>query len=53
MDAIVLFAFGLAFVIMAVMIAPIFREKFVDLIAENLREPKGVAGYIVRVSRAS
>ncbi|XP_074627576.1 putative methyltransferase YdaC [Acropora palmata] len=48
MDIVVLFAVGLAFVIMSVMIYPIVREKFVDLIAKNVREPKGVAGRIVR-----
>ena len=53
MDIIVLFVIGLAFVIMSIMIYPIVREKFVDLIAKNLREPKGVAGRFVRVSRAT
>ena len=52
MDIVVLFAVGLAFVIMSIMIYPILREKFVDLIAKNAREPKGFAGRIVRVSRA-
>ena len=51
MDIVVLFAVGLAFITMSVMIHPIVREKFVDLIAKNIREPKGVAGRIVRVSR--
>ena len=53
MDIIVLFVIGLAFVIKSIMIYLIVREKFVDLIAKNLREPKGVAGHIVRVSRVS
>ena len=52
MDIIVLFAVGLAFIIMSIKIYPIVREKFVDLIATNIREPKGVAGRIVRVSLA-
>ena len=52
MDIVVFFAVGLAFVFMSIMIYPIAREKFVDLIAKNVREPKGVAGRIVRVSRA-
>ena len=51
MDIVVLLAVSLAFVIMSIMIYPIVREKFVDLIAKNVREPKGVAGRIVRVSR--
>ena len=51
MDALISAAVVLAVItIMAAIMAPSFREKVVDLIAQNLREPKGFVGRIVRVS---
>ena len=51
MDALISAAVVLAVIsIMVAIMAPSFREKVVDLIAQNLREPKGFVGRIVRVS---
>lgn len=49
MDALISAAVVLAVIsIMAAIMAPSFREKVVDLIAQNVREPKGFVGRIVR-----
>ena len=37
-------------IIIIITIIVISREKVVDLVARNLKEPKGLAGYFVRVS---
>ena len=37
-------------IIIIIAIIAFSRQKVVDLVARNLREPKGLAGYFVRVS---